>query len=192
MLELNGEIQRGDLEQIRRDISQLPTHENKVFIYLNSTGGDPFEAMEIGRYFFKEGFRTFVRPNGECSSGCFLVLLGGYDNEEKRRYRVKPVNSLLGVHRSALRIGAGNYTAEQLGQTFDAQQLFLLEIVKYFQEMSVSLELLAMMFSSDKTYYINNSEAEKNGIKAEDCSNRFKEFFCEYYSGPAFDVVPSK
>jgi hypothetical protein len=54
-------------------------------VYLNSPGGNPFAAMELGRVFRKHAFNTSVGKQsgpwkasaGECFSACTLAFLGG-------------------------------------------------------------------------------------------------------------------
>jgi hypothetical protein len=181
-VEIYGTVQKGDLGKIREYFSLLPTHDNKrIFVYLNSNGGDPLEGIAIGRFFREKGAFTLVGVGSKCISACFFMFLGGYDIESKQIARFKAVQGALGVHRTSLNIADGSYTQDQLGDTIQSHQLLILEIVEYFEEVEVSNKLLMALLKtpSETTYYIDNREAQENQIHVEDCdAYSFKTIDC--------------
>jgi hypothetical protein len=93
-VELQGEIKRGDAAKVSKKLA------GKAFgiFYLNSDGGETFEALQIGRELRHLGYTTVVRANKRCASACGLIWLAG-------RPRVLEKNARVGFHATYLRKG---------------------------------------------------------------------------------------
>lgn len=87
---LKGEIVPGDFARLLKaleDVGGFPVITNANFtahgrepsFYLNSSGGDVDEAIQIGRFFRKT--LSKVTATGECSSACFLIWIGGAERD---------------------------------------------------------------------------------------------------------------
>jgi len=74
-LSIKGEIKRGDYMRMVRVIKVSGSMPKKV--YLNSIGGDVFEAMKMGELLRKGLATTVLRPRQECLSSCFLIFVAG-------------------------------------------------------------------------------------------------------------------
>lgn len=101
---LEGEIRPGDYD---RFVTQIQNGGLGTELWLNSPGGDVFEAMKIGRLVRdlrmdthapdRAGSKTFclTHPKGadldkcNCASACFLIFVAGVNRE----------GNLLGIHR---------------------------------------------------------------------------------------------
>lgn len=80
-LNMEGKLVPGDADKLRQGIENfvkiigMPSRIGLIF--LNSTGGDMYEAMKIGELLRKHKIQTMIRPQEKCYSACVLVLAGG-------------------------------------------------------------------------------------------------------------------
>lgn len=135
---LEGEIELGAAERVRRELLQIGT--DGADVYLDSTGGSLVDGIGIGKALRKLGASTTVglrgsggiRP-GKCFSACALAFLGGV-------YRYVPGGSVYGVHRVS--------TSVHSPQDFDVGQMVAAQVAGYIREMGVDGRLFARMAST--------------------------------------------
>ena len=79
-----GEIEVGDFDKVHRELQSAHT------VLIDSAGGNVVEAMRIGRLLRRYHIRTFVPPDGECLSACFLIWVAGVQRQSYEE---------IGIHR---------------------------------------------------------------------------------------------
>ena len=113
LIEIRGEIQRGDLLKVERaaiDVvnSQQPPFRRPLLFHVNTAGGDITEAIKIGRFF------RHVLAHAE-SYGKIVIAKGGEDEQililskgksKDRDYAVLPIDAPLSEALCAL-VGDG-------------------------------------------------------------------------------------
>lgn len=131
-----------------------------IHVLLDSTGGNVFAAMDMGRLLRNSAASVWVDQNDECSSACILLLAGGVT-----RYGY---DARIGLHRPYLP------TSEfaELSHV-EAQQVYntmLSQIRSYLSDMGVRQELFERMVSipSQTVEYIDASIAEDALLFGED------------------------
>ena len=139
---LEGEIDTGAAARLRDELSEIDSKGANV--YIASTGGSLFAALQMGALLRQLGASTTVgrpaaRASGiepaQCFSACVFVFLGGI-------YRYMPSGSVLGVHRVS--------TSSQSTRNFDLGQLVSAAVSRYIVDMGVSQGLFDRMASIDK------------------------------------------
>lgn len=77
---MEGSIEPGDSEWLSGKLSEMADVSGLSgrigYVYLNSTGGDVYEAMRLGRIFREHKIQAIVAKDGHCYSACVLVLAG--------------------------------------------------------------------------------------------------------------------
>ena len=74
---LSGSISSSDYIAFVEKHNMLKREKRATsFVFLNSSGGDVYTAMKIGRYIRKEHFHAVVHENKICASACVFVLAG--------------------------------------------------------------------------------------------------------------------
>lgn len=154
-LYLNGSIGESDHIRVQREVEKIAGNHFRVF--LNSTGGDLFAGLELGRLFRSRGAWTYIgRENngdfpeiplpGKCYSACALAFLGGF-------YRFDGGD--IGVHRA---------WKETINPTdFDAGQVISSRVTAYIRDMGVDIRLQekAMKKGKNQIYILSKSEKEE-------------------------------
>lgn len=76
---LEGMIEPGDIEKIKKAIPSLPTSngQTRPRLRLNSPGGNLAEAVAIGEYLWRNGIGTYVNESDHCLSACAIVFMSG-------------------------------------------------------------------------------------------------------------------
>lgn len=118
---LDGEITRGDLEKIKRMITQLPERYSLDLVCLNSPGGNFAEAIKIGSYFRKEKISTRLTKGAVCESACAIIFMSGSFHAFESGpapWRVMHPQAKLGFHAPALVVPQGDYSAESVEQAY--------------------------------------------------------------------------
>lgn len=81
MLNMEGTLVAGDADELRRrieNVAKISGVPSRIgLIYLDSTGGDMYEAMKIGELLRKHKIQAAIRLKEKCYSACVLVLAGG-------------------------------------------------------------------------------------------------------------------
>lgn len=97
------EITQADIGYLRKMLRARPDIDTLI---LNSTGGDYYAALEMARIVVDAEIDTVI--DGECSSSCTLIFLGGEGRQLQR-------GSLIGFHQTS-------WTAEGIEGFYDANQ----------------------------------------------------------------------
>lgn len=148
---VHGEIVAGRSYQVLENaLSKLPTD---TIVVLNSPGGNPIEAIKMGRMIRARGLETMVVEGDMCASACSFVFMGGIERFADPR--------TVGVHRMSLPDGFGTakegmqLTQEVLGQILD-----------YLHEMGVDAELVRLMMNTpgSEMHWLSSSELRQFGI----------------------------
>lgn len=125
-------------------------HDPSVVVF-NSSGGNPFGAIAVGRQIRAHGLATLQFRGLECASACAFAFMGGVIRAAEP--------GALGVHRSsysdALSVGASDAVS--------VVQQHTAEIMLYMNEMGVdpALMQLAMSYDADDIRYLSRREMEQ-------------------------------
>src|SRR5262245_66365065 len=98
---LDGTIDPGAPDRLSRALDGV---DGKITVWLNSSGGNAFAGMQLGRILRKHGAWTYIIDSrtllpGQCYSACALAFLGGV-------YRFNDNGARYGVHRASLPVGS--------------------------------------------------------------------------------------
>ena len=156
-IRLSGTIEQGDLYQLSRRCPNIYRAEPNLFsnfyLFINSNGGDFFEAIKIGKWVRDKKISVLVALR--CYSSCVLVLAAGV-----RRFALE---GTVGIHRPYLRTepSAGYDTALKNARK---------ETSNYFYEMNVPERLAEEMFSTSplELKILSNEELEKFQLNQND------------------------
>ncbi len=136
-LSLNGEIQRGDTQQLLNALEVVSRQRPKRggrsrigTIRFNSPGGDLTEAMMLGRAIREHLIQTAVSGASSCADACVIAFLGGVE-----RWPLGPVI----VHSRYSKEFTGLEGAAQESDEGKAQSLAL---EQYLKDMRASANLL--------------------------------------------------
>ncbi|WP_462379556.1 COG3904 family protein [Pseudomonas sp. Marseille-QA0892] len=127
-----GSISGDDYEQLSEEMAlkDLSNTSFKVAV-LNSTGGEVYEAMKIGRLLRRERFDTTVPQGGACQSACVYLLAAGIG---------KAVYGLVGIHRPYFSVSPNGDAGASLKRVKAIS-------ADYFDEMNVPTRLADDMYS---------------------------------------------
>lgn len=146
---VSGEISASDdLSRFARVVQS----NSATFVTFNSSGGNIYKAMELGRLIRALGLATLqLRKYGECASACSLAFIGGVA-------RIADAGAI-GVHRSSFSPSL-NLSTEQAVSSVQAATA---DIMAYMVEMGVdpSLLQLSLSYGSDDVRYLSASEMER-------------------------------
>ena len=161
-IDLSGEISVKDfvtidnslrgVEKARSDSKRRGT----VFVNLNSTGGDIFAAMKIGRQLANyQNVNTSIQPEAICASACVLILAAGES---------KSIFGKVGIHR--LRFvdsKTPNLESDEYRKTYDAA---MQEVIEYLKQMGIRTSLAddMMRYTSDDVHFLGEEEIENYGL----------------------------
>lgn len=135
-----GEIKQSDVTSLDRVIKDNAAgndrnsggHYTLSTFYLNSSGGDVYAAMEIGRRLRQLHASVLVPKSGRCASACVLMLAGA---------TLRTVLGPVVVHRP-FSTAVGDKSFDELR----AQRMRMkADITRYLEEMDVSQNLLEIM-----------------------------------------------
>ena len=158
-LQIEGSISQLDLDIIR---SALDRYSRPPFIiaYLNSSGGEIYSALEIGRIFRRHYATVHVgnhsnfnsQPSTGCLSACVLIYASGVAKN------IDPYVDGIGVHQSFLSRGHVEALSVEDGIRLLKENNEILG--RYFEEMGVSQELLALSNSipANQIRFLNEQE----------------------------------
>lgn len=148
---LNGVI---DKDAAKRLSVELKRNDVKFGVAkLNSSGGNLFAGIEIGRLLREHGLSTNILKKskredvpGECYSACVYAFAGGY-------FRTLGKSDALGVHRFSNSITSST--------DLDSAQIASGYITEYLNEMGVDIRLfeLTTRVSSNQIYILSVDEA---------------------------------
>ena len=177
-IRLNGEITRGDYEQVRRLARNILNGGSQIIVSLNSPGGDFEEALRIAELMRELNAQTYISgslardtstPFERCYSACFLIHVSGsirhygldnmrFDSSGNRVLAVEPV---LGIHRPYLNPEVNRkLTASQSRDRYESIEA---SARKLLAQVSVPQDIVDTMFRtpSNEIYLISSSEFDK-------------------------------
>ena len=96
-----GPIVPGDFDRLDAFIAKLPKTE--LLFFIDSPGGNIFEAEKIATFINKSGATVTIPSDSQCASACFLLFAAA-------AHRFMGPNALIGVH-SASENGEENLTS---------------------------------------------------------------------------------
>jgi len=169
-LKIFGEIRPEDAKHLPALIKRAQEKSDRgpasemgmLWVSLDSTGGNVFAAMEIGRLLRAASAHILVDQNAECSSACIFVLAGGAD----RRWVLR--GARLGLHRPVFEQALFARLSPQ-----EAQKLYnsMSERCRqYLDKMGMADDLFRKMLRipSQRVEYIDQKYAESVGLIGED------------------------
>lgn len=144
ILFLTGEIDKGDLGELKNAIREAPVE----LLVASSPGGYVDEALEIAELIHLLRIATYVPPEAVCASACAFILLAG---------NPRAVDGKLGVHQFYYaqddRVPTGNqYSRVQSTQYMASRIIGLLNSFK------TPPSVYEKMFSTVDMYYLDPSE----------------------------------
>ena len=168
-ISLSGEIKRGDDLVFAR----LVGSGRKVWLHLESAGGDVDAAMGIGSVVRKREGLVFA---GNCNSACVLIFAGGVVRGGAGMFD-EPV---IGVHRIFFAELQPGHTPKQVKALYDAQ---LNRVRGYLAEMNVAPELLSFMQSIEPgdMHVLTREELNRYGLRSQDVT--YNEFLVAERAG---------
>jgi hypothetical protein len=143
---IRGEINKGNADAF--SLKALPGFpKQKVFVGLESNGGEAMEALNIGMIIHKRGFNTLVLDNQICASACALIWLAG-------RTRYAAPKAAIGFH--AIYFGDGNISSG--GNAL---------VGVYLRELGLSLKAIRYLTQAppDGMEWLSAKSAYEYGIK---------------------------
>lgn len=165
MVELSGQIVRGDAQRVQRFIAEQPKGR-PIAVSFNSGGGLIDEALAMGRHFHAHGVRTYVSGKGrQCLSACALAFLGGRD-ETGRAYRVKGSEARIGFHNFRRNQPTKEFTVADMHEAVAITQQVILTITDYMTDVEADIEFLSMMLEAPNASmtYLSNEKAPSIGV----------------------------
>lgn len=160
---VRGEIRAGDDLVFAR----LLKREGKLWVDLDSPGGDVDAALAIGRLVRKR--EGSVNVNGKCYSACVLIFAGGVTRLDLTGLfsGAEDPESKVGVHRLYFSELSPGLTQAQVKADYDAK---LTKIRNYLREMDVAPEFVSYMQSiePEQMHLMTSSELDRFGLGASD------------------------
>jgi hypothetical protein len=155
-ISLSGEIKRGDDLLFDR----LVRGGRKIWLNLDSTGGDVDAAMGIGSIIRRSEGLVFA---GNCFSACVLIFAGGVVRGGASVFD----DPNIGVHRIYFATLSSGLTAGEVKSRYDSQ---LDRVRVYFAEMNVAPEFLSFMQSIEPSdvRILTRAELNRYGLGSQD------------------------
>ncbi|MCE7028139.1 hypothetical protein [Jiella avicenniae] len=171
---MSGKISAGDLQVISDYIGRRTSGykndngDNAILcenIYLNSPGGDFYEALRIMEYIHDAMITTTVRDGERCVSACALIWLGGarpdghsLDNPHTDR-RLAP-SAILGFHAPFPVDRGGNFSSFEMTNAFVKAFAVAQQMLATFARYRIPMWFAANLMHADKNgfYYIDTVE----------------------------------
>jgi len=151
---LDGVIDAGAPDRLARALEGI---DGRTAVWLNSSGGNLFAGMQLGRIIRKRDASTYIINYrtllpGVCYSACSLAFLGGV-------YRFNDNGARYGVHRASLS-GSPKGSEHDLGADLSTA------ITIYLREMGVDARLLDLWAKagSDEMYVLSAKQAGDLGV----------------------------
>jgi hypothetical protein len=159
---ISGEITPMDVNQVKnllRNIEAEPTFygDSSISFTLNSTGGDIFAAMEIGKLIRKARATCWIGGDDKCYSACVLVLAGAVD---------RIVVGQVGIHRPySTYVGNRDYQSTQTESRRTETA-----VRAYLREMNLPGQLFEAMLlvPPEKIRILSDEETEAFGLSGTD------------------------
>jgi hypothetical protein len=178
-IQISNEISSSDfgllkqaIDRIQKSSTDAPCDAGKIVVWLDSSGGDPTAAIEMGRLLRKNEAHVVVRPSRRCLSSCVLIFAGGV-------IRIADEGQI-GIHRpyfSNLPVGLSTVEIRNRREKLNA------EILEYFREIDVSPALLERMLgiAPERIEVLTYAELERYRLSFEDTTYNEKRTAKEAY-----------
>jgi ATP-dependent protease ClpP protease subunit len=157
---ISGEINSMDVNQVKnilqsKDATDAHTYYgiSKAMFFLNSSGGDIYAAMEIGRLIRKARATCVIGERDKCYSACVFVLAGAVD---------RIVGGEVGIHRPfSTYVGKRDYQASQ-----NEYRRTETAVRTYLREMNLPDQLFEAMVRvpPEKIRTLSDAELETFGL----------------------------
>lgn len=150
---ISGNIKKGDFVAVQ----SLAKPNTRLFVQLNSQGGEVDEAIRIGRLIREKEATVFVQEKNTCVSACVFILAGGVQ---------RSVAGKVGIHRPYLEIDMAKTDAEQKYNYAKIEA----DIKSYLKEVNIPSSLYDQMLriSPDRVRYLNATELQDTGLGEDD------------------------
>jgi hypothetical protein len=153
---ISGEITSMDVDQVKNIVQSKGAWDILTF-YLNSSGGDIYAAMEIGKLIRKARATCVILPGAKCYSACVFVLSGAVK---------RSVYGEVGIHRPlSTYVGRRDYesTQNEYRRTETA-------VRAYLREMNLPAQLFEAMVvvPPEKIRILSDKELEAFGLSGTD------------------------
>lgn len=127
-LRISGPIKVGDAAKLRQLIySERNSMRHRIYLLLDSPGGNLSEAIAMAKLIRFIGFNTIVDEHSSCTSACFVLYAAGYLRMgQQPLIRSSAEVTMIGVHRALLPV------AEMRALSFEEAR----EVVKEAGELS--------------------------------------------------------
>ncbi|MDH5764147.1 MAG: hypothetical protein OEZ51_14330 [Nitrospinota bacterium] len=172
---IDGEISTGDLIKILELSKKLLLKNKELQFRLNSSGGDFFEALDIGKFIKKLHARTMIvgeisrdpsKPLTNCFSSCFLIFTSGsirdyngnnqiFDSSGNKLVKTIPV---LGIHRP--KINPAQFGSLSPNDAKASYKMIFQDASKFLSDSGVPKDIIDEMFrvSSQEIRLITKEE----------------------------------
>ena len=148
---IEGKIESGDADKFIQQINRMIDNDYLPFVrvYLNSPGGNLYDAMRIGRIIRQLEIGTIVGFDQACHSSCALILLSG---------RSRIVVGEIGFHRPFL-TGRAEGQIPHRGEISEIYE----EMENYMRAMGASGALIDIAISTppEQMYVISKTELDR-------------------------------
>jgi uncharacterized protein YraI len=148
-----GDIQKGDLEQLTRKVSEAQlAGAQDLTLSLNSQGGSFEESLRLANFVNSTALQTRVASGSKCLSACAIVFLAGASRSEDEAQheisRTLEVGAELGFHLPYAAPGSGaSETKLRLDETEAAFRLS-----KVFEQYDVPRALWSKLLRNDASH----------------------------------------
>ncbi len=126
---IHNRILHNESQEFSNELFSLERDGYKIYlatISLNTGGGNPDEAMKIGRIIRERNLNTYVAPKSSCRSACIYILIGG---------TIRMAYGTIKVHRTSF---DDDYPIEKLEKDIKIDND---AISKYIHAMGISWQL---------------------------------------------------
>jgi hypothetical protein len=165
---ITDEISLQDVNGLKKSIAQIqktaidaPCDSGKLAVWLDSNGGDPFAAIEMGRIIRNNEVHVVVERSKKCISSCVFLFAGGV-------IRVAG-NDQIGIHRPYFKNLSAGLSSKDVR---DKREVLNGEILKYFKEVDVSPTLLERMLGiePERVEFLSRAELSRYRLSLEDAT----------------------
>jgi hypothetical protein len=148
---IHGDIKTGDLERIKKLITQSEGQVSRISI--TSNGGDALEAMEIGR--FVNRHLLYVHPGEYCNSACALIFIA---SPVVGQFDFSSQSTTLGFHRP--RFAEEHFSDLNSTEARNKYDKLTEMVTDYAVEMGMPQTLVDKMMATDSQDVVSISLAE--------------------------------
>ena len=154
ILKIEGRIKYEDEIEFQRTLDEIKRDGYTIklnSVVLNTRGGNPSAAMEIGKIIRKEKLNTYVGPKHRCASACIYILSSGI---------IRMAYGEVAVHRPTF---DDDYPYEKLEESLKKSEA---ESMKHLMEMGMTTQLVEAIriTPSWTTWTLDDKEKRRWGV----------------------------